>query len=244
MKKSSQAPAYWAVIPAAGVGKRMLSATPKQYLPLLDKSILFHTIALFIRHPRISGIVVAISEGDEYWPEVKSQLEAELQQEYNKPLLIAPGGKERSDSVLSALNSTSEYITEHDWVLVHDAARPCLIADDIDKLITELSEQPVGGLLGLPMADTVKLCDNHHAVQNTIDRSQLWRALTPQMFRYGLLHQALKNAQDNDLAITDESSALEILGYQPLMIEGHNENIKITLPGDLALAEQFLKNRK
>jgi len=237
MTKNSQQTNYWAVIPAAGVGKRMQSATPKQYISINGKSILFHTVSLFLQHPKITGVVIAISEGDEYWPEVEQQL---IQYPVKKTLLVAPGGKERSDSVFSALNHIQHELTNNDWVLVHDAARPCLRLDDIDKLIDHLTGQEIGGLLGLPMADTVKFCNAEQSVQKTIDRSQLWRALTPQMFRYGMLYVALKHAQENNLSITDESSALELLGYQPLMIEGHNENIKITHPDDLALAEKFL----
>jgi len=240
MKKNNQY-AHWAVIPAAGVGKRMQSATPKQYLPLLGRSILYHSVSLFIQHPKIDGVAIAVSEGDEYWPEVKQQLDT-LQKELgsNKTILIAPGGKERSDSVYSALNCLTDSLTNNDWVLVHDAARPCLILDDIDKLISQLSDQTIGGLLGLPMADTVKFCNSQQNVEKTVDRSHLWRALTPQMFRFGQLFVALKHAQENNLPITDESSALELLGYKPVMIEGHNENIKITHPDDLALAEKFL----
>lgn len=241
MTNSNQHTSYWAVIPAAGVGKRMQSQTPKQYIPLFEKSILFHTLSLFIQYPKINGIVVAISEGDEYWPEVEQQL-ADWQRQLNSevPILVAPGGQERSDSVLNALLHIQNKLSQSDWVLVHDAARPCLIESDIDKLIEQLAEQEIGGLLGLPMADTVKMCSTDQLVQKTVDRSQLWRALTPQMFRYGVLCQGLLNARDNGLAITDESSAVELLGYQPVMIEGHNENIKITHPDDLALAQKFL----
>lgn len=233
---------YWAVIPAAGVGKRMGSKIPKQYLPLAGKTVLEQTLNVFIQHPDISGIVLAVTEGDPYWLDIS----VNYNQEHNnkdKPVIIAPGGQERCHSVLNALNKLSLYASDNDWALVHDAARPCLTSDDIDQLITTLSNSSAGGLLGLPMADTVKRCDAQQNVLATVDRSDLWRALTPQMFPLKLLKDALAHAIKNNALVTDDASAIELQGLKPKMVEGQPGNIKITHPGDLQLAEQFFANQ-
>jgi 2-C-methyl-D-erythritol 4-phosphate cytidylyltransferase len=239
---SSPRKKYWAVIPAAGVGKRMGSKIPKQYLPLAGKTVLEQTLNVFIQHPDISGIVLAVTEGDPYWLDIS----VNYNQEHNnkdKPVIIAPGGQERCHSVLNALNKLSLYASDNDWALVHDAARPCLTSDDIDQLITTLSNSSAGGLLGLPMADTVKRCDAQQNVLATVDRSDLWRALTPQMFPLKLLKDALTHAIKNNVLVTDEASAIELQGLKPKMVEGQPGNIKITHPGDLQLAEQFFANQ-
>jgi len=229
---------YWAIIPAAGVGKRMGSKVPKQYLPLAGKTVLEQTLSVFLQHPKITGIVVAITQGDPYWQELQSGLGN------HKPILQAPGGGERCHSVLNALtylsNQKNFNISKQDWVLVHDAARPCLNSNDIDRLMTQLSDTASGGLLGLPMSDTVKRCDAEQQVLETVDRNDLWRALTPQMFPFALLKKALEQAINNNELVTDEASAIEFLGLKPKMVEGSANNIKITHPGDLQLAEMFL----
>ena len=193
---------YWAVIPAAGVGKRMQLNIPKQYLELNGKTVLETTLSVFLQHPEISGIVVAISNGDPYWKK--------LVIESKKPVLTARGGTERSESVLSALNVLKQHAHNSDWVLVHDAARPCLKTEDIDKLIKQLSDSQYGGLLGLPMADTVKRSNSKGQVIETVDRNHLWRALTPQMFRLDMLYNAISQALKKNLLITDEASAVEM----------------------------------
>jgi 2-C-methyl-D-erythritol 4-phosphate cytidylyltransferase len=226
---------YWAVIPAAGCGKRMQSDIPKQYIELAGKSILEHTISIFIKHPLVHGIVVSISEDDHYWPNIQQN----INDSSNKPLLVAKGGKERYDSVLSALEYLYQQINQDSWVLVHDAARPCLLASDIDKLIHTLSTNEVGGLLGLPISDTLKRSNSQQQVERTVKRDHMWRALTPQFFKLLTLINALKSA--NNQEITDESSAIELLGLKPCLIEGDFNNIKITHPGDLLQAERFLK---
>jgi len=228
---------YWAVIPAAGVGKRMGGNIPKQYLPLAGKTVLEHTLNVFIDHPDIKGIVLAVTDNDPYWQD----LSVNYNQPGSKPVIIASGGQERCHSVLNALQILSDHAQDDDQVLVHDAARPCLLAADIDKLIAQLIDQPSGGLLGLPMADTVKRCDAHNNVLATVDRSDLWRALTPQMFSLKLLKQALSHAIENKALVTDEASAIELQGLKPKMVEGQPGNIKITHPGDLQLAETFFK---
>jgi 2-C-methyl-D-erythritol 4-phosphate cytidylyltransferase len=234
---------YWAVIPAAGVGKRMASSIPKQYLPLAGKTVLEHTLLTFLKHPKITGIVIAITEGDPYWQDLEQSLTQ------TKPIIVAPGGRERCYSVLNALTVLAEKNNvsnpeKQQWVLVHDAARPCLRISDIDRLISQLQESEVGGLLGLPMSDTVKRCNIQHQVLETVERSDLWRALTPQIFPLELLKNALEYAINKGDIVTDEASAIELSGRQPIMIEGSADNIKITHPGDLQLAELFLTSKK
>ena len=224
----------WAIIPAAGCGKRMQSHIPKQYLEIAGKTILEHTLSIFIKHPLVQGIVVAISEEDAYWPEIQQH----LQNLSNKPILIARGGKERKDSVLSALDFLYHHLNRDSWVLVHDAARPCLLSSDIDKLIHGFSDNEVGGLLGLPISDTLKRSNSNQQVEKTINREHMWRALTPQFFKLLTLTKALQSATNQE--ITDESSAIELLGLKPKLMVGDVNNIKITLPADLLQAEKFL----
>lgn len=222
---------FWAVIPAAGVGSRMQADRPKQYLPLHGKTVLEHTLARFLDHPRVEGVVVALSENDPWWRELGLQ---------HPKLYTALGGEERCYSVLNALNGLQSQADENDWVLVHDAARPCLRREDLDHLIDVLQGHPVGGLLGLPVADTMKRSDSNDAVVETVSREHLWRALTPQMFRLGELREALEAALQNEQLVTDDASAMELIGKAPKMVEGHGDNIKITRPQDLALAQLYL----
>lgn len=225
---------FWAVIPAAGVGSRMQADRPKQYLPLHGKTVLEHTLACFLDHPEIEGVVVALSENDPWWRELGLQ---------HAKLYTALGGEERCHSVLNALNSLQSQADDNDWVLVHDAARPCLRREDLDHLLDELQGHPVGGLLGLPVADTVKRTGDDDAVIETVSREHLWRALTPQMFRLAELRMALNAALENGALVTDDASAMELAGKMPKMIEGHGDNIKITRPQDLRLAELYLQER-
>jgi len=230
---STADPSYWAVIPAAGVGKRMCADRPKQYLPLLGKTVIEHTIQRFARHPAIAGIVVAVSEGDGYWPA--------LDLPAAKPILVAPGGRERCDSVLNALAVLGGTADTDDWVLVHDAARPCLRPADVDRLIDACRDDAVGGILATPVRDTMKREGAAHRIGRTEDREGLWHALTPQMFRLGTLREALERAIHDGAVVTDEASALEHMGKAPRLVEGRGDNIKITRPEDLALAEFFLQ---
>ncbi len=226
---------FWVVIPAAGVGKRMQVDHPKQYLSLCGKTVIEHTLACFNSNPRYSAIVVAISENDEYWSEllIDSQI----------PLYRAKGGSERCFSVLNSLHYLSGMAKDNDWVLVHDAARPCLRTTDVDYLIQQVGKHAVGGLLGLPVADTLKFCGAHRRIKNTVSRDGLWRALTPQMFRYGKLTRALEAAVEYPERVTDEASALEMAGYEPLMVEGSWDNIKITHPQDLQQAQLIMQSK-
>ncbi|MDR2877707.1 MAG: 2-C-methyl-D-erythritol 4-phosphate cytidylyltransferase [Chromatiales bacterium] len=228
--------ACWAVIPAAGGGTRMGADRPKQYLPLAGKTVIRHVLERFSRHPAINGIVVALAADDEYW---ESQSRPR-----GKPLLTVIGGAERCYSVLNALRLLAKHAQADDWVLVHDAARPCLRGRDLDHLIRMLAEHSVGGLLGVPVADTLKRVEEGSGlVSDTLDRTGVWRALTPQMFRLGALTAAIEAAIDAGVRVTDEAGAMERAGYLPRMIEGSADNIKITMPGDLAYAESLLASR-
>ncbi len=223
----------WAVVPAAGVGKRMQADRPKQYLLLAGKAVLEQTITRLLQADVFSAIAVAVSREDPYWPELACSS--------HEKIVTAAGGKERADSVLSALRSLRDKASDDDWVLVHDAARPCLTSSDVHKLIETLKKDDVGGILALSSHDTLKKSQGSH-VSETIDRSIIWRALTPQMFRYGMLKQALEQAEGNP-AITDEASALEMQGLQPKIVEGRSDNIKITRPEDLALAQFYMEQQ-
>jgi 2-C-methyl-D-erythritol 4-phosphate cytidylyltransferase len=225
----------WAVVPAAGIGSRMQADKPKQYLLLNNKPVLQHTLQRLASHPRIEGIVVALAPNDPWWPELDLQLNCEL--------LIAEGGEARADSVLNALSLLKQQSENDIWVMVHDAARPCLRHEDIDHMLATLLNHQVGGILGVPVTDTVKRVASDNSIVDTVDRQGLWRAATPQMFRLGLLHKALSVAAQQGLSVTDEASALELAGWQPMMVEGHPDNIKITLPQDLALAALYLQQQ-
>lgn len=228
---------YWAMVPAAGAGKRMDSTIPKQYLPLLGRPLIVHTLDRLLHHPAISGLVVAISAEDEWWPSIAATLRPA------KPLQVVTGGAERCHSVLNGLEALRRQADPADWVLVHDAARPCLTIKDLDRLLTTLADDPVGGLLATPVRDTLKQADAAGRVVVTVDRSRLWHALTPQMFRLGLLYDALQAALARGLLVTDEAAALEAAGFAPRLIEGRADNLKITRPEDLALAEFYLTRR-
>ena len=230
-------PRHWALVPAAGIGKRMGSTVPKQYLPLAGRPVIAHALATLLAHPRIVGVVVAIGAEDEWWPTVAAEFTTA------KPLRVVTGGAERCHSVLNGLEELGKQATLTDWVLVHDAARPCLTAEDLDRLLAELAEDPVGGLLAVPVRDTLKQADNTGRVAATVDRSRLWHALTPQMFRLGRLHEALRAALARGLLVTDEAAAMEAAGFASRLIEGRADNLKITRPEDLALAEFYLTRR-
>jgi len=223
----------WAVVPAAGVGKRMQADRPKQYLPLAGKTVIEHTLSRLLESGAFVKVAVAISVEDPYWPEL------EISQ--HPDVITAPGGKERADSVLSALKALQGLAAEDDWVLVHDAARPCLTAGDIHLQIDSLKDDAVGGILALSSHDTLKHVDGD-TITATIDRKHVWRALTPQMFKYGMLRDALQQTEGNP-AVTDEASALEILGFKPRIVEGRPDNIKITRPEDLALAQFYMEQQ-
>ncbi len=219
-------PSFWAVIPAAGVGARMRADRPKQYLDLCGRSLLERTLDCFLDHPRLRGLAVSLALEDPWWPTLACARDARI--------LRAPGGRERADSVLGGLLLLAEQgATDGDWVLVHDAARPNLRRDDLDRLLAELAQDPVGGLLGVPARDTLKRVGRDGRVSETVDRSQVWLAYTPQMFRLGALRDALCAGLAAGAAITDEASAMEWAGHAPRLVEGRVDNIKVTTPEDL-----------
>ncbi len=227
---------YWGVVPAAGVGKRMQADRPKQYLPLNGITVIEQTLTRLLQVEKFSAVVVAISAEDPFWPE--------LDISKNKRIYTAPGGKERADSVLSALQSIADKAEANDWVLVHDAARPCITKSDVECLISELQDHAVGGILGQASHDTLKSVDADLAIVDTVDRSKIWRAFTPQMFRYGALKAALEEAASKGWVVTDDASAIELQGERPKMIDGRSDNIKITRPEDLALAQFYLEQQQ
>jgi len=221
-------------VPAAGTGQRMSSATPKQYLPLGEKTVLEHTLDTLLAYKQLTGVVVVLSKDDSYWPD--------LQDHYSQQRLeTVTGGAERCHSVLNGLAHLAGKAGTDDWVLVHDAARPCVRLTDIENLINTLRSTECGGLLGVPVTDTMKQVDADDHVTATLARERLWHACTPQMFRLGQLQAALQHAIDHDLLVTDEASAMELAGYQPHMVQGRRDNIKITVPSDLELAAFYLQ---
>ena len=223
---TSDLPPFWALIPAAGIGSRMRADQPKQYLQLAGKSIIEHTLACFLDHPQLRAVVVSLAIDDPYWPSLGCANDPRIHR--------ADGGAERADSVLSGLLRLSELgAQEQDWVLVHDAARPNLARSDLDLLLSELADDPVGGLLAVPARDTLKRAGADGRVQATVDRSTIWQAFTPQMFRLGELQRALADALIAGVAITDEASAIERAGQAPRLIEGRSDNLKATRPEDL-----------
>jgi 2-C-methyl-D-erythritol 4-phosphate cytidylyltransferase len=224
-------PAFWVVIPAAGIGSRMRADRPKQYLQLAGRTILEHSLNCFLDHPQLKGLVLSLAVDDPFWPTLACA---------NDPRICrAAGGAERADSVLAGLLLLLELGAEaDDWVLVHDAARPNLARSDLDGLLAELANDPVGGLLAVPARDTLKRAGADGRVAETVDRSLIWQAFTPQMFRFAALHQALADALVAGVAITDEASALEWAGQAPKLVEGRADNLKITRPEDLEWLRQ------
>ncbi|WP_339079669.1 2-C-methyl-D-erythritol 4-phosphate cytidylyltransferase [Pseudomonas sp. TMP9] len=223
---TSALPPFWALLPAAGIGSRMRADRPKQYLALAGKTIIEHTLACFLEHPQLRAVVVSLAVDDPYWPTLACARDPRIQR--------AEGGAERADSVLSGLLRLGELgAQKQDWVLVHDAARPNLARSDLDMLLTELANDPVGGLLAAPARDTLKRASADGRVQSTVDRSGIWQAFTPQMFRLGELQRALADALLAGVAITDEASAIEWAGQAPRLIEGRSDNLKVTRPEDL-----------
>lgn len=224
-------PPFWVVIPAAGVGSRMRADRPKQYLQLAGRTILEHTLDCFLDHPRLKGLVLSLAADDPYWPALPCATDPRIQR--------VEGGAERADSVLAGLLCLVELGAQAgDWVLVHDAARPNLARSDLDRLLAELADDPVGGLLAVPARDTLKRIGADGRVAETVDRSLIWQAYTPQMFRFAALHRALADALVAGVAVTDEASALEWAGQAPKLVEGRADNLKITRPEDLEWLRQ------
>ena len=221
---------YWLVMPAAGIGRRFGADRPKQYAPLRGRTVIEWALAPFLTDSRCTGAVVALAEDDPYWTAIAPPA-----------VLVTAGGQERSHSVRNGLAALADRAAGDDWVLVHDAARPCLSRQDLDRLLAELGAHPVGGLLATPAADTLKRADASQNVQQTVDRTGLWRALTPQMFRYARLCEALDRAHAAGRVPTDEAQAIEWLGDVPRLVAGAAANLKITSAADLAIAAALLK---
>ncbi|WP_088329852.1 2-C-methyl-D-erythritol 4-phosphate cytidylyltransferase [Lacimicrobium sp. SS2-24] len=225
----AQAVSYTAVVPGAGIGTRMRSSVPKQYLKLAGKTILEHCLENLITHPRIDRIVLCLQPQDPWFKQ--------LELTDKKWLTTVEGGAQRADSVLNGLAE----VTDSQWVLVHDAARPCLPHKDLDMLLT-LADKEHGGILAMPVRDTMKRANEQGLVTHTEDRNHLWHALTPQFFRCAELKSALTQALAKGVQITDEASAIEWAGGQVQLVPGNPCNIKITHPEDLALAEFYLQH--
>lgn len=229
---SSDGVACHAVVPAAGIGARMGADCPKQYLQIKGITILEYSVRALLACPHITSVVVALHADDR-----QAQTLAIL----NDPRVEkVHGGEQRSDSVLAALNTLESSARPGDWVLVHDAARPCLLSGDVAKLIQAVTTQDVGGILAEPLMDTVKRADGEARVTATLDRSTLWRAQTPQMFKLGELQGALRTAAEQGLVVTDEASAMELQGYPVQLVSGSPSNLKVTVAQDLALAGWYL----
>lgn len=223
-----------AIVPAAGIGKRMLSKIPKQYISIEKYTIIEHTINVLLLHPRIINIVVVLNKNDNFFKNLKIS--------ENKKIITTIGGKTRSHSVLLGIKKAIK-ISNVNWVIVHDAVRPFINVNEISKLLSIININSIGGILAIPMYNTIKYSSNNLIVDYTIQRKNLWNALTPQLFLIDLLFYCLKKTIDDNFFVTDESSALEYCGYKPKIIVGKNKNIKITKPDDLKLAKFYFKNK-
>lgn len=227
-------PRHYAIVPAAGSGSRFGAEKPKQYLDLLGRPLIFHTLAALTACPDIERVWVVLAPDDPWWPRYDwSELGPKLE-------TVRCGGATRAASVTNGLQAAAMVAADDDWILVHDAARPCLSAAMLNALFAELADDPVGGILAVPVADTLKRADGEQRVAATEPRDGLWQAQTPQMFRYGQLEKALKN----EMSVTDEAGAIEALGLKPKLVRADSTNLKVTYPADLALAAMILRARK
>jgi len=222
----------WVIVPAAGSGARFGADLPKQYQQLAGRPLIAHTLARLLAHPAIEGAMVALAPDDSRWTTLALQ--------FDKPVLTCIGGAARADSVLAALRALPAVVGDDALVLVHDAARPCVRGADLDRLVHAAQGDPVGALLAAPVRDTLKRADASSRVLATEPREQFWRALTPQAFRRGDLTRAIERARVDGVSITDEAMAMERVGLRPLLVEGREDNIKVTVAADLALAERIL----
>ena len=224
----------WALVPAAGSGRRFGAGIPKQYLKAVGKPLIEHALDALLSHPDIEGAVVALAADDPHWPGWTTL--------HGKPVLTCIGGGERADSVLAALHAMPAGVATDALVLVHDAARPNLRADDISRLHEAAKTHADGAILAAPVRDTLKRADADANISMTESRDGIWRALTPQAFRRDLLLRALDAANADGIAVTDDAQAVERLGLHPRLVEGREDNLKVTTPADLALAEFLLTN--
>jgi 2-C-methyl-D-erythritol 4-phosphate cytidylyltransferase len=227
--------ALWAVVPAAGLGRRFASEIPKQYLPLNGRAVLSWSLGALLAEPRLRRVAVPIDAADPRW--------AALPESGEPRVLACRGGATRAESVAAGLVALASEARETDWVLVHDAARPCLHREDLAGLLSTVADDPVGGLLAIPLGDTLKQADASGGCIGTVPREGLWRALTPQLFRFGLLRRALALCLERGRAVTDEASAIEALGLRPRLVHGRSDNLKLTMATDLDLAAAVLRAR-
>ncbi|TXI77503.1 MAG: 2-C-methyl-D-erythritol 4-phosphate cytidylyltransferase [Dechloromonas sp.] len=227
-------PRHFAIVPAAGSGARFGAEKPKQYLDLLGRPLIYHTLKVLTASPDIERVWVVLSPDDREWGQHDwSELGPKLE-------TLRCGGATRAESVSNGLQAAAMVAGDDDWVLVHDAARPCLSLAMLDALFSELAEDPVGGILAVPVADTIKRADSEQRVAATEPRDGLWQAQTPQMFRYGQLKKALEMTSN----VTDEAGAIEAAGMKPRLVKADSTNLKVTYPADLALAAMILRARK
>ena len=226
---------FWCVIPAAGSSRRFGGDVPKQYCQLGGRPMLVATLERLATHPAIAGFVVSLADQDRWWPGLAAC--------EGKPIVTCVGGVERADSVLAGLKALPGDVGPRDWVLVHDAARPCVSHADLTRLIERGRHHPVGAILATPVRDTLKRSGNDDQIEATVPRENLWRAQTPQMFRRGELMAALESARRLGRFCTDDANALELSGKNPLLVEGSDENLKVTSSADMALAEAMLAGR-
>lgn len=222
----------WAIVPAAGSGARFGGDIPKQYCLLDGKPLLAQTLSRLLAPRRIDGVMLALAADDAHW--------RTLHHDFGKPVLTCVGGVDRAASVLAALRALPASVDADALVLVHDAARPCVRVADLDRLLAATEVEADGALLAAPVADTLKRADARGCVDATVARDGLWRALTPQAFRRGLLTDALERADADGITVTDEAMAIERMGRHPRLVEGRQDNIKVTVAEDLALAEHIL----
>lgn len=226
-------PEVVAILPAAGIGSRMQADCPKQYLIAGGKTIIEHAIFSLLSHPRIQRVIVVIHPQDQQFSTLSIARDPRIS--------VVHGGEQRADSVMAGL----QYAGSAEWALVHDAARPCLHADDLERLLSIIEHSKVGGILAAPVRDTMKRSEaGVQAIAHTVDRQALWHALTPQLFPLELLKMCLSRALQDGAVVTDEASALEHCGYHPILVSGRSDNIKVTRPEDLALAEFYLTQRQ
>jgi len=225
----------WAVVAAAGRGERFGRRQPKQYSPLLGRPVLSWALGALLEETSIEAVVVALAPGDRRFARLPESRDARVR--------TCTGGARRELSVANALRSLEALeggARDEDWVLVHDAARPCLRRSDVRALIAGVGDDAVGGLLAVPLGDTLKAAAADGRSERTVPREDLWRALTPQMFRFGVLRRALALCLDRERSVTDEAAAVELLGLRPRLVRGRGDNLKVTHPEDLALAGAIL----
>lgn len=229
---------YYAVVPAAGIGSRFEHDTPKQFLSIKAKAIIEYALQPLLSNESIEQVVVAMTLPNPYWESLAIAKHPKI--------LLTEGGDTRADSVLCGLLALADIAQDPDWVLVHDAARPCLTEYLVRKLINHVADQDhaAGGILGIPVRDTLKRVDQQANIVATVPRDQLWQAQTPQMCRYGLLKAALLHCIEEGKAITDEAQAMEYAGHSMLMIEGAVSNMKLTHPQDFGLIAQWLSDNE